>query len=88
MNAFVERWIQSIQVECLDHFIVLSAKHLDYLVSPYLAYYHTRRPHQGLENELILRTDRPPNDDVPELKQITCHQKLGGLLKHFERRAA
>ena len=23
MNAFIERWIQSLQVECLDHFVVL-----------------------------------------------------------------
>ena len=87
MNAFVERWIQSIEVECLDHFIVLGAKHLDYLVSQYLAYYHSDRPHQGLENRLIL-TSKPPPDDVPDLMQITCYERLGGLLKHFERRAA
>ena len=86
-NAFIERWIQSIQVECLDHFIVLGAKHLDYLVSEYLGFYHVHRPHQGLENRLILHKP-PPDDDVPALEQLVCHQSLGGLLKHFERRAA
>jgi putative transposase len=86
-NAFAERWVQSIEVECLDHFIALGAKHLDYLVSQYLAYYHTFRPHQGLENKPIL-TIPPPGEDVPELEQVVCHQSLGGLLTRFERRAA
>jgi hypothetical protein len=45
------------------------------------------RPHQGLKNQLILPT-KPPPDDVPDFKQIVCHERLGGLLKHFERRAA
>ncbi len=88
MNAFAERWIQSIELECLDHFIVLGAMHLDYLVSQYLAYYHAARPHQGLENRLILPAKPPPDEQVPDLKEVVCHERLGGLLKHFERRAA
>ena len=86
-NAFIERWIQSIQSECLDHFMALGSKHLDYLVSQYLAFYHTFRPHQGLENKPILPIP-PAGEDVPELEHVVCHQTLGGLLKHFERRAA
>ena len=76
-----------IQSECLDHFIALGAKHLDYLVSQYLTFYHTFRPHQGLENKPILPMP-PPSEDVPKLEQVVCHRTLGGLLKHFERRAA
>jgi putative transposase len=64
------------------------AKHLEYLVSQYLPHFHAERPHQGLENQVILQTNPPPTDDVPELKQIVCHERLGGLLKHFARRAA
>jgi putative transposase len=88
MNAFAERWVQSIQVECLNHFIVPCAKNLDHLVSQHLVFYHSHRPHQGLENKLNLQTNPPPTDDVQDLKQIVCHERLGGLLKHFERRAA
>ena len=47
-NAFVERWIQSIGQECLDHFIVFGEDHLNYLVSQYVEYFSTERPHQGL----------------------------------------
>ena len=32
LNAYVERFIQSIQKECLDHFLIFGEKHFDYLV--------------------------------------------------------
>ncbi|MCC7083480.1 MAG: transposase [Pirellulales bacterium] len=86
-NAFIERWIQSIQYECLNHFIVLGQQHLDYLVSQYVDYYHFHRPHQSLENK-PLTEHPPPDDDVPTLKLVQCHERLGGLLKHYSRRAA
>jgi len=34
-NAFIERWVQSIGQECLDHFIAFGEKHMDYLVSEF-----------------------------------------------------
>jgi putative transposase len=42
-NAFIERWIRSIQVECLNHFIVLGKEHFDHLVSCYLSIYNSLR---------------------------------------------
>jgi len=39
-NAYVERFIQSIQVECLDHFLVFGEKHFDYLVREYVEHYN------------------------------------------------
>jgi hypothetical protein len=30
MNVFIERWIQSVQQECLDHFIVFGEDHFEY----------------------------------------------------------
>jgi len=50
LNAFVERWIQSIKHECLNHFIILGEAHLNYLVRQYVEHYHTERPHQGIGN--------------------------------------
>jgi putative transposase len=87
LYAYVERWIQSIQVECLDHFIVFGEAHLDHLVAEYVAHFETERPHQGLDNKLVV-VGRPPKQDVPLLGQVKCRERLGGLLKHFERRAA
>ena len=50
MNAHIERWIKSLKVECLDHFIPVGGKLLDYLVSEYVEHYHYERPHQGIGN--------------------------------------
>jgi len=83
-NAFVERFIQTIQVECLDHFLVFGEKHFDYLVREYVEHYHEERPHQGLGNKLL--TGQPP----PEAGQgeIQYRTRLGGVLRHYYRAAA
>jgi putative transposase len=89
LNAFVEHWIQAIQVECLDHFMVLGAAHLDYLVAEFVAHYHVERPHQGLDNRLIFAAKPPPeNESIPSPRQVACHERLGGLLRHYQRHAA
>jgi putative transposase len=91
LNAFVERFIQSLQQECLDHFLVMGLRHFDHLCREYLAYYHEDRPHQNLDNETILKkqpiTPRPPGE-VLLLDSIECRERLGGLLKSYNRKAA
>src|SRR5205823_14173523 len=47
-NAYVERIIGSIRRECLDHAIVLHERHLQRLLTGYLADYHHWRTHQSL----------------------------------------
>ena len=53
LNAFVERWIQSLKHEALNHFIVFGLAHFDYIVREFVDYYHDCRPHQGIGNRLI-----------------------------------
>ena len=48
LNAHVERLIQSVRTECLDHFIVMGTGHLDYLLSEYIDYHNRQRPHSSL----------------------------------------
>jgi putative transposase len=83
LNAYIERFIQSIQVECLDHFLVFGEQHFDYLVSEYVTHYHEERPHQGLGNQLLSGPPPPKGDG-----EIRCRTRLGGLLKHYYRTAA
>ncbi len=35
LNALVERWIQSLNHEALNHFIVFGFRHFDHIVSEY-----------------------------------------------------
>lgn len=96
LNAFIERWNQSLKHEALNHFVVFGEKHFDYIVSEYVAYYHQCRPHQGVGNVLLPRTtsgsaDRttPDDDSIKPLSlaDVKCETRLGGLLKHFYRAA-
>ena len=87
LNAFVERWIQSLKHEALDHFFVFGLEHFDVIVREYLTYYHECRPHQGMENKLLSakQTEEPPA--IVSLDELRCQKRLGGLLKHYYRAA-
>ncbi|XHR27969.1 MAG: integrase core domain-containing protein [Chthoniobacteraceae bacterium] len=54
VNAFSERFVQSIKQEFLSQFVVFGEHHLNYLIRDYEAYYNTVRPHQGLENKPLV----------------------------------
>jgi putative transposase len=87
-QAYVERFIQTLQIECWDHFFVCGLRHLEYLTREFLEYYHTERPHQGLGNELLVRRQTPAARTELQLGEVRCRTRLGGLLKHYERSAA
>jgi putative transposase len=94
MNAYAERFVQTIQDECLDHFIVCGTRHFDYLCREFLEHYHKERPHQGLENSVpVARTSKRKKmaatvaATLPRLGEIKCKKRLGGLLKSYERAA-
>ena len=87
LNAFAERYVQSIKQECLDQFIVFGEHHLEHLIREYERHYNTVRPHQGLGNATI--SAPPPPTEVPlDPTEIACDSRLGGLLRHYHRRAA
>ena len=86
MNAFVERWVQSIQQECLDHFIVFGEDHFNYLVSEWVEHYHAERPHQNMGNKPL--AGEWPDEGGNDVPEVVCKSRLGGLLKHYDRKAA
>ncbi|MFT4515381.1 MAG: putative transposase [Planctomycetota bacterium] len=62
MNAFAERWVQTVKRECLSKLILFGAGHLQRALSSFAAHYHSDRPHQGIGNERIApSSDKPPN---------------------------
>ena len=93
--AFVERFVQTIKQECLDHFVVFGHKHMDVLCSEFKDHYHFERPHQGMENETLIKpttkgerkSKKPKPPDTIRLSDIRCNERLGGLLKSYSRAA-
>jgi transposase InsO family protein len=83
-NAFVERIIGSIRRECLDHVIVLNARHLRRILSSYFDYYHRSRTH------LSLAKDCPdPRPVCPRgAGKFVAFPQVGGLHHRYERLVA
>ncbi|MBZ0257732.1 transposase [bacterium] len=67
--------------ECLNHFLVLNKKHLDYLMKENIAHYNTERPYQSLSNKPLIQLPVQSKNDVK------CKEQLGGLLRHYYREA-
>jgi putative transposase len=87
-NVYIERWIQSIKSECLRNFIVCGQRHFDFLISSYVDFCNTLRPHQGVGNRPLSGKWIESDDPLAPGEQVVCHSRLGGLLRHYERRAA
>ncbi len=83
-NPYAERVIGSIRRECLDNIIVLNKRHLKNTLASYFDYYHRWRTHLSLE------MDAPEHRAIqpPELGQVVEFPDIGGLQRHYERRAA
>ena len=88
LRAHVERFIQTLQVECLDKFVIVTERHLNHVCRQFEAWYNTERPHEA-------RGHLPPaSESAPEERQtirhgdVVCTTRLGGLLKSYSRRAA
>jgi putative transposase len=88
MNPFTETWVQRIKRECLDHVLVLGEQHLRHLIGEYLAHIHEERPHQGLGNRPPAQSQPAPAAVSISTEEITCHQRLGGLPRHYQHRTA
>ena len=86
-NPYIERMIGTLRRELLDHVIVLNQAHLERLLQEYLEhYYHSARPHQGLQGETPMPSPRaaPPDAAAP----LVSIPVLGGLHHRYERMAA
>ena len=83
MNAFAERWVQTVNRECLSKLILFGESHLRRVLSEFNAHYHEQRPHQGLDNELI----EPTNGKPPDGNRVVVDERLGGLLQSYRRSA-
>ncbi|HEY7155746.1 MAG TPA: integrase core domain-containing protein, partial [Gemmataceae bacterium] len=80
-SPYVERMIGSIRRECLDHVIVLNERHLRYVLSAYLDYYHQARPHMGLGRN----SPEPRAIEPPERGRVVAEPMVGGLHHRYRR---
>ena len=81
-NPYAERVIGSIRRDCLDHFVILNARHLKRTLASYFAYYHGSRTHLGLDKQC------PFPRQATSIGRIIAIPQLGGLHHRYEHIAA
>jgi len=85
LNAYAERWVRSVKDEALSRMILFGEASLRHVLNEYVDHYHQERNHQGKGNVLFFPSSSPAGgDDGP----MQCRERLGGLLKYYERKAS
>jgi transposase len=85
LNSYAERWVRSVKEECLSRLILFGELSLRRALQQYIVHYHEERNHQGKGNR-ILFPSRP--EARRNMGAVRCRERLGGLLKYYEREAA
>ena len=88
-NAYAERFVRTVRSECLDHLLVVNARHLERILRSYARHYNDHRPHQGLSQEIPASPSAV--DQVPpmprhhrQLDHLRRRDRLGGLIHEYE----
>jgi transposase InsO family protein len=90
-NAYAERFVRTIRSECLDHLLIVNARHLERILRSYARHYNGHRPHQGISQEIPAPTlpsfvsaatsVQPSHSDRLHVRR---RDRLGGLIHEYE----
>ncbi len=83
LNAYAERFVRSVKLECVAQVSPLGERHLRRVVGEYVEHDHFERNHQGLGNQLVIQRI----DDDQDMGTIECQERAGGLLRYYRRAA-
>jgi putative transposase len=84
LKACAERWVRSVKEECLSKLILFGERSLRRALTEYVAHFHAERNHQGKGNVLLF----PPVAVRHRAGAVRCRERLGGLLRYYDREAA
>jgi len=76
--------VRTIKDTCLKRLIFVGEPSLRRAIGEFVTHDHQERTHQGLGNVLIFPAGAPPPSDG----RVVCRERLGGLLKSYDRPAA
>jgi len=94
-NAHAERFVRTVRTECLDHLLIVNARHLERVLRAYLHHYNGHRP-QGISQQIpgtgsgtgvTASPPSPGESDQPHscrFPRIHRHDRLGGLIHEYE----
>jgi transposase InsO family protein len=85
LNAFAERWVRSVKDEALSRLILFGEAALRHTLHEYVEPYHHERTHQGKGNVVLFPMI---GQNAARRGPLQCRERLGGLLKYYEREVA
>jgi len=83
-NAICERMIGTLRREVLYRLLIVSEHHLRQVLTEYLAYYNTARPHRALDQLSPAQAGTQPPQINLEDHRIRRKQALGGLTHQYQ----
>jgi len=94
-NAHAERFVRTVRSECLDHLLIVNARHLERVLCSYVRHYNGHRPHQGISQQIPAAVNEVARRPVsmPPYLQRSCRDRrqsarrrdrLGGLIHEYE----
>jgi transposase InsO family protein len=81
--SHAERWVRSVRTECLDKLLIVNQSQLRSVMSEYVDYYNTARPHQGIDLQTPICQTMQSREG-----SIQCRNVLGGIIHDYYRKAA
>ena len=80
-NPYVERVNGTLQRECLAHVIILNERHLQRVITEFIEYYNSARPHLSLDRNSPI----PRDVDLAENGRVVSMAILNGLHHCYKR---
>ena len=85
LHAYAERWVRSVKEEALSRLILCGERALQHALTEYVAHFHQERPQQRKGNVVLMPALRQAGAYPAPLQ---CRERVGGLLKYYDREAA
>jgi putative transposase len=90
-NAYAERFVRTVRSECLDHLLIVNARHLERILRTYAQHYNGSRPHQGLSQRIPapalpfpMLAEMLPMPSHSHSRLVHRRDRLGGLIHEYE----
>jgi len=88
-NAYAERWVRTVRVECLDWTLIWNRQHLQHVLTRYLEHYNASRPHRGIGLTVPVPSGALTAVETSARMEASIERVdvLGGLIHEYRRAA-
>jgi putative transposase len=83
-NAFAEWFVGTVRRECLDRLLIFGRRHLEQVLTEYLAHYNLHRPHRALDQRAPQNPGLAPDPvEDPDPVRLRRTDVLGNLIHEY-----